>query len=159
MRLPSPRLDYLPFDGGYDTETSGWDVKPGRLRSALNYEVGLRGGYRDVTGYERFDGQPAPSSATFYTMSVEITGSFSVGDTITGGTSAETAEIAAVIEESQDYLVITKVSGAFTLGEDLEVSATKEGEVAAIAVLSGGATPQLLAQNKNYAADIYRWKC
>lgn len=45
-----------------------------------------------------------------------ITGTFQVGETITGGTSTETATVAFV---GDDFLIITSPSGAFTNGETI----------------------------------------
>lgn len=45
-------------------------------------------------------------------------GDFSVGETITGGTSSQTATVAAISAED-DYLLITSPSGAFTDGETI----------------------------------------
>jgi hypothetical protein len=45
-------------------------------------------------------------------------GAFSVGETVTGGTSAKTAVVLAVSSE-EDYLLVGTLSGAFTLGETI----------------------------------------
>lgn len=83
--LPPTQTDYLPFTGGLDEVSSTWEVKPGRLRQAVNYEIGIEGGYQDILGYERFDGTGLPSDAVYTLLPVEMTGSFAVGDTIHGG--------------------------------------------------------------------------
>jgi len=84
-QLPPTQTDYLPFTGGLDEVSSTWEVKPGRLRQAVNYEIGIEGGYQDILGYERFDGTGLPSDAVYTLLPVEMTGSFAVGDTIHGG--------------------------------------------------------------------------
>ena len=58
-----PRDAFTRFGEGLDLETPAWVCPPGRLRDSLNYEIANEGGYRDVTGYERFDGRTAPSAA------------------------------------------------------------------------------------------------
>ncbi len=56
------RREYaLVFEGGLDLESSSLTVQPGRMRACKNFEVDKLGGYTRIQGYERFDGQPAPS--------------------------------------------------------------------------------------------------
>ena len=63
--LPQPRRHVSNFRGGLDTETPVWLVRPGRCRDASNFEINLQNTYSDIPGYERFDGRPAPSGATY----------------------------------------------------------------------------------------------
>lgn len=145
------------FNGGLDQETPAWSLKPGRLRESDNYEVSIEGGYQDITGYERFDGQPKPSAAAYAIYEVTISGSIEVGDTITGATSGATAVVVAVVtSDTPDYLVITKIVGTFTASEDLEVSASVEGTAVTAPQVDGAETSLLDAQYRNLAADEYR---
>lgn len=145
------------FDGGLDQETPAWSVKPGHVREASNYERSIQGGYEDITGYERYDGRPRPSSASYSTMDVTISGSLSAGDTITGATSGATGVLVAVVTDgTPDYVVMTKVSGTFQDGENLEVSASVEAVAASAANVDGATTSKLHAQYRNLAADEYR---
>ena len=41
-------------------------LEPGELVAADNFEIDIRGRYRRIDGYERFDGQTLPSEITFY---------------------------------------------------------------------------------------------
>ena len=41
-------------------------LEPGELIAANNFEIDIRGRYRRIDGYERFDGQTLPSEITFY---------------------------------------------------------------------------------------------
>ncbi len=153
--LPKPA--YVPFNEGLDLETPAWEVRRGRLRDSQNYERAVKGGYQDIMGYERFDGRPAPSSANYATLDVTITGSISVGDTITGATSGATAKVLLVdTSGSQAFLVITKVSGAFVASENLEVSTVVEATTDGLAVTDGAATIKLHGEYNNLAADEYR---
>ena len=129
MQLAQPKFDYLKFTGGYDTETKPWNAKGGKLRESQNYEMAINNqGYRDIQGYEIFDGQAAPSDAPYFILDVTITGEFSVGDTITQLTSGATAVVLQVVtSETPNYLVITKVTGTFDATNDLQVSASTEG--------------------------------
>jgi len=41
-------------------------LEPGELVAADNFEIDIRGRYRRMDGYERFDGQTLPSEVVFY---------------------------------------------------------------------------------------------
>lgn len=154
--LPNSDFDYIGFSGGLDTVTPVIQAKPGSLREAQNYEIGINGGYVGVTGYERFDGQAKPSDAEYGILNVTITGSFAVGNTITGVTSTATATVLAVVTTvSPNYLVVTKIVGTF-VAETLNVSGSPQGTITAAPVISGASTQILNAQYRNLAADSYR---
>lgn len=155
-QLPPPQFDYLPFAGGLDLTTPVIQTKPGTLRDALNYEIGINGGYIGILGYERFDGQASPSDGQYGILNVTISGAFAVGDTITGVTSAATAVVLAVVTGgATDYLVVTKISGTF-VAETLNVSGSPQGTITAAPSVDGASTTQLHAQYRNLAADEYR---
>ncbi len=154
-KLPTPKTRYMPFVGGLDTETPELEVPGGFLRDSLNYEVGVEGGYVDIQGYERYDGQPEPSEQSYYTMDITLTGAIAVGDTVTGATSTETAKVVAIPSDN-DYLVVTRVSGTFTVGENLEVAASPQATLDSAPMLDGASTIKLHAQYKALAADDYR---
>lgn len=163
LQIPQMRQIHdgrLIFRGGLSQQAPTWDLPWGKytfLRASQNYEQSIQGGYSDIEGYERFDGRTSPSAAGYATMDVVISGSIEAGDTITGGTSGATAVVVAVVTTTTpSYLVITKISGTFTDGEDLEVSAVVEGTVDDVAVTDGASTTQLHAQYLNLAADEYR---
>jgi hypothetical protein len=149
---------YMPFRGGLDQETSPWEVKAGALRDALNYEAAIEGGYEDIQGYERLDGRASPSAAIYHILEVNITGSFSAGDTVTGVTSTATAYVVSVVTDvgDNDYLVLTKLSGNFQASENLQVSAVTEGTAIDAELQEGASTKKLDAQYRNLAADVYR---
>ena len=157
-RMPQPQFNFLPFRGGLDTETPSWQVKPGFLRDSQNYEVGINGGYRDIEGDERFDGRPKPSDGVYSIIEVNITGSFSVGDTITQLVSGATGFVLAIdlTTRTNDYLVITKITGTFNDSDDLQVSASTEGTALTGAIASSADTPKLNATYNNLTADEYR---
>lgn len=149
--------DLIPLSGGLDLVTPPIFVKPGRCSKAQNWEVDVNGGYTTIQGYERFDGQDKPSDAVYAILNVTITGEFSVGDEITGATSGATATVIAIDNTGdQDYLVITKITGSFNASEDLEVSASVEGNTDASQSLGSARSRLLDAQYKNLAADEYR---
>lgn len=155
-RLPDVQRDYLPFSGGVDLMTPVIQVKPGTLRECQNYEIGINGGYIGVTGYERYDGQAKPSAAQYGILYVTITGSFAVGNTITGATSAATAKVLEVVTSvTPNYLVISKIVGTY-VAETLRVGGVGQGTITAAPILGGASTSKLNAQYTNLAADLYR---
>lgn len=159
LRLPKPREMVIYNRGGLDLVTPSEQVPPGRLRECQNVELDIEGGYVTSTGYERFNGKAKPSAANYSILDVTITGSLSNGDTVTGASSSATGVIVVggiVTEGSQDYIVITKVTGTFSASENLEVSASVEANTDALAVENGASTNKLHAQYKNLAADEYR---
>ena len=57
---------YFPFEGGVNLVEPALSMRAGELVAANNFEVDVRGRYRRLDGYERFDGQTLPSEITFY---------------------------------------------------------------------------------------------
>ena len=147
------QVDTVPMRGGVDTETTPVLVNPGKLISALNYEPAINGGYTRIPGIERMDGRTRPSDANYYIMEVVTTGTFAVGDTVTGALSGETAEIISVTDSTE--IIVTKVTGTFTPTEDLEVSAVSQGTMTSNS-LNAAATAVLHSSYQNSAADVYR---
>ena len=60
------RSTYFPFEGGLNMVDPSLALKPGELVAADNFEIDIRGRYRRIDGYERFDGQTLPSEITYY---------------------------------------------------------------------------------------------
>jgi len=67
-QITSSRLQstYFPFEGGVNMVDPSLSLKPGELVAANNFEIDIRGRYRRLDGYERFDGQTLPSDITYY---------------------------------------------------------------------------------------------
>lgn len=152
MKLPEAIPEWLEFAGGLDQITPSIKIRQGLLRYASNVECDVNGGYTTVTGYERFDGRPAPSAATYSIIPVTITGAVAVNDTITGVTSAATAVVVANVTT---YLVVTKVVGTF-VAETLNVGGSPQATSSAGATVGSASTIKLDAQYLNLAADEYR---
>ncbi|MGE5524346.1 MAG: hypothetical protein ACM3SS_11570, partial [Rhodospirillaceae bacterium] len=145
--------EFVPFEGGLDTMTPPLRIPPGYVRAAQNYEVSVNGGYSRIVGYERYDGQPKPSDAAYAILTATITGSYAVGNTLTGATSAATG---VIIAATATYFVLTKVTGTFQAAEDLQISAVTVATADSAQVTDGASTAKLHAQYKNLAADEYR---
>lgn len=60
------KTKYFPFDGGLNLVDPPLDVKPGMLLGAQNYELRVRGGYRVIGGFERYDGHPSPADTVYW---------------------------------------------------------------------------------------------
>lgn len=135
---------YVALGGGIDTETPVLSVAPGFVREAWNYEQAVDGGYRRIDGIERFDGQPAPSGATYLTFLATITGTITVGSTLTGVTSGATGKALAVRAGEID---VTAIVGTFLSGETVN---------AGVAVLTSTGLPGTDALIQADAADVRR---
>ena len=57
---------YFPFEGGVNMVDPSLALQPGELVASNNFEIDIRGRYRRIDGYERFDGQTLPSEITYY---------------------------------------------------------------------------------------------
>lgn len=146
----SIRTSIFPLLGGLDLVTPAVNMQPGRLVACSNYESSPRG-YARVDGFERFDGQPKPSEATYYRLNFDAgTTAISKDDEITGATSGATgtAVANAVVvsgswggNDAAGYIPLVDVTGTFQDDEDLEVSA------AVVAVADG---TQSLGSNQTH---------
>lgn len=168
--------------GGVDSVTTPLLVQPGKLISSSNYEPDINGGYRRMSGFERYDGQPRPSDASYWIMEVDTSGTFNVGDEITGATSGATGKVvliaeAAVVESgfggffdllslcgitvsspsttSLSILILAKVTGTFSASETINVGGSPQGTFVDIEE-NTASTGTLHAQYKNLAADAVR---
>lgn len=78
---------FYPIRGGLDLITPPAEVAPGRLIASSNYEPSERG-IRRMDGYERLDGRPRPSDATYAVLSFEDgTVAIQEGDLVVGASS------------------------------------------------------------------------
>lgn len=153
MKMPQTQVEMIHFAGGLDQVTPPLSMKPGLCREAQNFEVGVRGGYKHIDGYERFDGQASPSDAIYYMINATISGTIAQGDTIVGGTSGATGQVIAV---EASAVVFTLPTGAFQNGEALKVSGVTQATSTGVAYPSASDSLALHAQYNNLAADVYR---
>lgn len=153
MEMRRLQYDPIPLGGGMDLVSTPLEVKPGRCIVAKNFEPGSNGiGYARIGGIERFDGRTRPSQAAYYVVSCAITGSVSVGNTITGATSAATAKVIAVVSSSR--IIVTKVIGTF-VAESFTVGGVSQGTITSV-IEDAEVSMALHASYKNLAADEYR---
>lgn len=154
MPMPAPQVNYdlVYLKGGLDLITPTLALPAGVARDAYNFEASITGGYTRIAGYERYDGQPAPSNAVYGSLTATLIGTIAVGDTIVGGTSGSTGVVIAV---NGNDIYYTKAVGTFTVSEDIEVLTVSQGTVTALQA-TGLLTTQEQAQYINLAADVYR---
>jgi hypothetical protein len=127
----SQRTAYFPTVGGLDLVTPPIQRPPGHVIGGKNY-LPRPEGYRRTPGFERYDGRPEPSAASYAVLNFDAgTATIAEGATVTGATSGATGKalIAAVVESGSygastaaGYLVLTTVTGAFQDNEALQVS-------------------------------------
>ncbi len=145
----------VAYPGGLDLTTPSLALQPGALRDCLNFECSQSGGYARISGYERYDGQASPSTATYIVVQVDaFTNVPVVGNTITQATSGATGVVVAVSNVvSAYYVAVTSVTGAFDYTHAISVGATPIGT----AITPMVAVSSLLnAQYIAAAADVYR---
>lgn len=153
MKMPQIRQDYYPLGGGLDLVTPAIALNPGKVIDAQNYEPAIGGGYRRISGYERFDGRASPSAAAYTMLPVTVTGTIAVGNTVTGATSAATGVVLAVVSGN---LVLARVSGTFTASENLTVAAVVQGVTAGLQAINGTLQPSDHADYALLAANDQR---
>lgn len=154
MPMPAPQVSYdlVYLKGGLDLITPTLALPAGIARDAVNFEASITGGYTRIAGYERYDGRPSPSNAVYGSITMALTGSIAVGNTISGVTSGTTAVVIAVTGSNIYY---TKATDVFSVGETIRVSGVSKGTVSALQA-SNVLTTQEQAQYINLAADVYR---
>lgn len=138
---------YYPLIGGENLSQPAITISHGELLSSLNYECVTEGGYRRLDGYERFDGQTAPSEQGYTVLNFTAgNAAFLTGDTITGLTSGASGEVIAVNLESGSYagsdaagtVAIVDKSGTFVDTDPLQVSAVTRATQAGVEATSSG---------------------
>jgi hypothetical protein len=144
---------FIRLQGGLDLHTPLLQLKPGVLRDAKNFECSINGGYTRIDGYERVDGRPNPSDASFLTMVLNITGSLVVGDVMTGVTSGATGKV-VYKDATLSLVAYTKSTGTFVAAETINVAATPRATVTSLGGSDG--TVDFAVRMANAAADDYR---
>ena len=141
---------WVLFAGGLVTAGPPQFRREGTLAACLNYEPALEGGYRLTKGYERFDGQPAPSTATYLLVTIAWTAAPAAGTALAIG--AATATLAAVLAAGT---VLAEVSGVVTAGATVFAGGLPAGTVTT-ALPAGGVTLADDAVYLGMAADLRR---
>jgi len=154
MPMPAPQVQYdlVYLKGGLDLITPTLALPAGVARDAFNFEASITGGYTRIQGYERYSGKPAPSAALYSGVELNVSSPINVGDTIVGATSSAQG-VVIYIDGINFYY--TKAVGVFVNSETVRVSGVAKATVTSI-YPSFNITPELQAQFRNLAADVYR---
>jgi hypothetical protein len=104
--------DAYAFNGGLNIMDPPSMVLPGQLLGVLNYEPGVRGGYRRWDGYERFSGQPSPSQELYISLAVGTGYNPAPGVVCTESGSGATG-VVAYVDVINSVLVLVLVTGTF----------------------------------------------
>ena len=150
-QLPKVQYELIRLGGGLDQVTPTLSLPPGVARSSANFECSITGGYTRIPGYERFDGQAKPSSATYTVLTCNLSGTVSVGNTVVGASSTATGKVIAL---DGSNVIITRQTGTFTNGENITVSAVVVGSVTNNSGISADGLTD--ATYRGLAADEYR---
>lgn len=152
-RFPNTEVDFRPMKGGLDLVTPAIQIDPGKVFDAQNYEPDPVGGYRRINGFERCDGQPSPTAAAYWVISITLTGTIANGATVTGATSGATGRALGIYGT---VLVLGRVTGTFAKGEALQVSGVTQATSTSTAVQSGAPLPSDDADYRLLAANDRR---
>jgi hypothetical protein len=147
------RTAYYPLKGGLDLQTPAIELNPGRCFDCLNYEPVISGGYRRVNGYERFSGLTSPTSADYWTITINLTGAIATSATVTGATSGATGKNLGIYGST---MVLGRVTGTFVSGENLQVTAVTQAVSTSAAIQSGATSASDDADYKLLAANDRR---
>ena len=151
--LPEVKQDFYPMAGGLDLMTPPISLSPGKCYDAQNYELEIAGGYRRIDGFERFDGRPSPTAASYWVIGLTLSGALATGATVTGLTSGATGRSLGIYGS---VLVLGRVTGIFAVGEALQVASATVATSTSLAIISGAATPSDDADYKLLAANDLR---
>jgi hypothetical protein len=151
LKAAPVKYDLIRLNGGLDQVTPTLSLPPGVARRAANFECSITGGYSRIAGYERYDGRPNPSDANYNILVCTFITSVSVGDSVTGLSSAATGKIIFV---DATTIVITKEVGTFVSGEIVSVSGTNAATITAVQGVSADGLTD--ATYRNAAANDYR---
>lgn len=155
MQMPQSKTQYFPLAGGLDAESAQLTLRPGVVVGARNYESSALEGYERIGGFERFDGRPRPSDATYQCMqAATVFTGVDAGDVVTGDTSGATGVVLLVRSVAQ--IAVTRVVGVFVSGETLRVGGAPIGVFDSDASDINGFDDNQIASlaAENYRADI-----
>lgn len=164
MSQAQQQVATFALKGGLDTSSPALGVPGGALLYGLNYEP-LAEGYGRCAGYERYDGQTAPSETPYWVLDFDTgTSAIAAGDTVTGATSGATGYVVVApygvtgdwgIGNAAGSLVLVDVTGTFQDNETLNVSASPRA-IANGTAQEGNAPTDTLATTWTEAAMAYQ---
>jgi hypothetical protein len=145
LRTSIKTADRFAFDGGLNLMDPPSEVQPGELLGVLNYEPGVRGGYRRWDGYERFSGQASPSASSYISLGVGSTYTPAIGVVCTESGSGATG-VVAYVDTINHVLVLVLVTGHFVGNGSTITSSFGTTTSVGTPFLSSGTTTALTTQ-------------
>jgi hypothetical protein len=126
------QVDSFTLKGGLNLVDPPIEMPSGMLLAATNYELLPRGGYHRIDGFERSDGQPRPSDATYWILNYD-TGDIAtpvVDSLVIGQTSGAIGKVGIIVltsgtwagSDALGYVAIYSLSGIFEDDEPLSFS-------------------------------------
>ena len=153
--LPPVQYEVTPLQGGFDQITSAYNLAPGALRDCINFACRSQGGYYRIPGYERIDGQPAPSSASFLPIDVTMNPGEPLPPIGSVGNFGNVTGVVCYVDPFGEYIAVTKTTitfSTFTPGV-IDIGGGTIGQATGIHTQL---TIKDSAVVKSYAANIYR---
>ena len=139
--LPEVKTAYFPLKGGEDMVTAPLSISPGALLLSVNYEPAMSHGYRRIDGFERRDGQAAPSGASYWTLAFTAGQLEPVAGNQVVGPSGSGIVLGVVVDtgtwvglNAAGTLILFDVTGTFADTHALTISASP------FATAAGGAS-------------------
>lgn len=150
--MPAVATKYFPFGGGLDQVSPPITLGNGVLRYGTNVEIGIRGGYSRIGGYERYSGKAKPSDAQYIVLPAKITGTIALGATITNNAGTVSGVVVAL---ESGAVIVARTTGTFTAGT-LRIGGLTVATQTGQQLPGGAATLKLDASYRNLAAGAYR---
>jgi hypothetical protein len=151
----SQLVAYYALLGGEDLVTPSTQISPGKLLFSQNYEAGEAGGYTRLPGYERFDGRPKPSDASYVTYLFDGGENVpAVNDAVSGSVSGFTGRVAGVYltsgswgdDDAAGYIALHNTNGTFVNNDVL----TNTTQTNTLATIDGGSLGQFAPTDALY---------
>lgn len=158
VQIPPARVEtaYVKFAGGLDITSPALEKPAGSALDAMNYEPGLLGGYKRIDGFERVDGRPAPSAASYVYLEGLIAGAKIANGTVVTGVTSGASGIAVMTDAALGAVCVAKTVGTFVRGEAIYAGGIRVGTLTLPPAPSGYRDAQHDAMAAAAAADLYR---
>jgi hypothetical protein len=153
QKMPPVQTDFYALNGGLDLESPAISISPGKCFDAQNYEPNTSGGYRRIDGYERFNGAASPSASNYWVITAAITGTVTVGATLTGLVSGATGRVLGVFGS---IIVLGRVTGTYVSAEALRISGVTVATSTSLADQNSAPNPSDHADYRLLAANDIR---
>lgn len=112
--LPPVQYEVTSLQGGFDQITSAYNLTPGALRDCINFACRSQGGYYRIPGYERIDGQAAPSAASFIAINVTMNPGEPVPPVGSVGSFGNSTGTVCYVDPFGEYVAVTKTTVTYS---------------------------------------------